>query len=154
MKSKWAWFGMGFVSGIVFIFILVGIIGSRSSKNEDQVTDDGSEVVEEKSKIVEVDVPDPEGVYLFDEPGDIVNDKSFKVLQVLGTNTALARAKSASGYYWGVLYLLVNKENKFYYDDEIVNTPPNNIVRQIGVYRYMSKNEDLKTVPIVMFYDK
>lgn len=155
MNKKWAWFGMGFFSGFIFCIILIAMLGHNASKNDNQISDEASsEVVEEKSKIVEIDVPDPEGVYLFDEPGDIVNDKSFKVLQVIGTNTALAKAKSESGFYWGILYLLVNKENKFYYDDEIINTPKNNVVRQIGVYRYTSKNGDLKTVPIVMFFDK
>lgn len=45
MKNKWAWFGLGFVSGIVSLFILIVFIGSNTPKN------DNLEVTEEKSKI-------------------------------------------------------------------------------------------------------
>ena len=147
MKNKWAWFGLGFVSGIVFIFIVVGIIGSRSSRN------DNLEVTEEKSKIVDLD--NLTGVRLFDEPGDIIKEKSFKVSQVVDDYAALAHGAGDSGYYWdAIMYLLVNKDNKYYYDEEIVKVPSGKVVRQIGVFQYENRLGTNKTVPIVMFFDK
>ncbi len=90
---------------------------------------------------------------MFDEAGDVVDEESFKVLQVIASDAALVNGKDEYGYY-GTLYLITNSDNKYYYDDEIVKVPQGKVVRQVGIYRYIAKNETLKTVPIIMILNE
>ena len=53
-----------------------------------------------------------------------------------------------------LLYLLRNNDGKYYYDDEIVGVPSGKVVRQTGIYKYQTKSEDYKTVPIIEIVDK
>lgn len=50
--------------------------------------------------------------------------------------------------------LIVNRERKYYYDDEIVKVPKGKVVRQVGIYQYPTQNDMMKTVPIIMIMDK
>ena len=86
----------------------------------------------------------------FEEPGETINEQCFKVFQVLEDNAALVHSCNSSV----VVYLLVNNEGKYYYDEEVVNVPRNKIARQIGIYKYPTNNLKVKTVPIVQILDK
>ena len=87
------------------------------------------------------------GLNLFDQPGDcLVSKSSLKIFQTLQQNAALARIKD--DYSSGV-YLLVNKENQSYYDDQVVKLPAGKCFKQIGTYQYPTKDDRLKTVPVV-----
>lgn len=97
---------------------------------------------------------DNDGIIRFDNPTEIVNEQSFEVFQVVGDNMALVRGQSSSGNYYGTIYLLVNKEGKYYYDDEIVKVPQGKVVKQVGIYRYITKFDMQKTVPIVQIMNK
>lgn len=94
------------------------------------------------------------GITMFKEPGDIIRGKSFKVFQVLEQGAALVNGASEYDMYLGPVYLLVNKDGKYYYDDEIINVPKGKVVRQMGVFQYLARNEMTKTVPIIMIMDK
>ncbi len=52
------------------------------------------------------------------------------------------------------MVLLINDEGKYYYDDQIIEIPKGKCLRQIGVYKYMTKAEFEKTVPIAKIMDK
>lgn len=95
-----------------------------------------------------------DNIIRFDNPTEIVNEQSFEVFQVVGDNMALVHGQSSPGYYYGTLYLLVNKEGKYYYDDEIVKVPKGKVVKQVGIYRYITKSDIQKTVPIVQIMNK
>lgn len=138
--KKWMIYVLGVVTGIVLtIIISFCIVSLRSSDNSEG--DDLETIVED------------DGLTLFKEPGDIVNVKSFKVIQVIGEDAALAIGKSQYGYH-GAAYLLTNDDDKYYYDEEIVNVPKSKIARQVGIYRYPNKDNMIKTVPVVLFMDK
>ncbi len=88
----------------------------------------------------------------FESPGDIIQEESFEVFQVLDESSALVNGRSN---HYGVVYLLVNEEGKFYYDDEIINVPNNKVVRQVGIYKYQTMRDNrIKTVPIIQIYNK
>lgn len=95
-----------------------------------------------------------QGVILFDEPGEITNFKEFKVFQSLWEGYALAHALSDARLemYLGPVVLLHQKD-KYFYDEEIVRTPEKSVERQVGVYRYETKQGRQKTVPIIQFED-
>jgi len=91
------------------------------------------------------------GAKMFDKPGQIVHDRSFKVLQVIQDNAALVVAKGDSGLdvYLGDLYLLINHDGTYYYDDQKIKVPSSKVVRQVGIYKYNAKSGNQKTVPII-----
>ena len=147
--KNWQSFLLGFISGAFATFVVLDIIGMNSvDSNEPSENIESEEATGQTNKNID-------GVTWFDEPGDVIKEKSFKVSQVLSDFVALANGSGDSGYYWdGIKYLLVNKENKYYYDDEIVKVPSGRVVRQVGVFQYETRLDMTKTVPIVMIMDK
>lgn len=84
----------------------------------------------------------------FDEPGEVMSDKSYKVTRVLDEGSALARGKSEYGSsYYGLEVLLWDEEANFY-DDQIVKAPNGKCFRQIGIYK-----SGFSTYPIVTLKD-
>ena len=139
--KNWMIFLCGIITGVV-LTIIVAFIINTSQKN--------SNVVE-----TEVQQQQDDGVKLFEEPGDIMEGNSFKVFQVIATDGALVKGKSGkSDLYYGMVYLLINREGKSYYDDEIVNVPKGKVVRQMGIYHYPTRDGFEKTVPIIEIVDK
>ena len=125
--KNWGLFLGGVVTGVILTF-LVAFIVSYTENNG------------------------PSGVTNFDEPGQVMNESSVKVMQVVGENAALVIGKSSNrldNVYMGSVYLLRNYDGKYYYDDEIINKPTDKAFRQTGVYRYEAKSGDYKTVAII-----
>ncbi len=94
-------------------------------------------------------VTDDNNTIWFDKPGEIITESSFTVFQVLDDNAALALDD-----HYDAIYLLVNDEDKYYYDGEKVRVPKNKKARQVGIYKYATKDLNMRTVPIVQFFDK
>ena len=98
------------------------------------------------------------GVSMLQEPGPIMALKSFEIFQVHSNGQALAfssdkdPAKRVLDYH-GPTVLFLPDKNQPYYDKLVITVPENKIVRQVGTYRYDSR-EGVKTVPIVSFLDK
>lgn len=108
------------------------------------------------------------GLSMFPKQGDCITTTSknksceVDVFQVIAPNAALATIKyySDEKLYGGKTYrdydigndvvvLLLNHENKTYYDDQKVNIT-NKCARQVGTYQYVTKNDFQKTVPVVV----
>lgn len=123
-----------------------------------QVKANTSEAVQPAEE--EIEPPIDEESYIptpvFEEPpGEIINEKSFKVMQTQYLNCALVHGKDEYGYYGGMLYYLDGKGLDItLYDDQIVKVPKGKVVRMFGVYRYTTVNGSLKTVPRIRFVDK
>lgn len=99
------------------------------------------------------------GVSLFDEPGAEMSLRSFKVFQVMSNGTALAQSSEKSKVEYSFQFsdpvvFFLPEDGASYYDDQIIKCPAGKVVRQIGTYRYETKNDFVKTVPIVKFIDK
>ena len=120
-------FAGGVVTGIVLTFLFLFVVSAfYNSKSED-------------------------GRTYFEKPGEIIEEKAFTVFQTLDQSSALVFKKSD---YLGTAYLITNDEGKYYYDNETIIVPENKVVKQIGIYKYMAKNEIEKTVPIIKIFDK
>ena len=139
--KKWLIFLYGTVTGIVLTILLAVVVNSLREGKEEKV--DSSELVEKPTL--------KEDIKLFDEPGDIIEENSLKVFQVLTDHTALVRNINS---YIGTVYLITNKDNKYYYDTQEIDIPKNKVIRQIGICRYPNQNDIIKTVPIIMIMDK
>lgn len=124
--KKWIVFVLGFVSGIVFLFLVLLIVAKSSSNI---------------------------GMTYFEKPGKCISTRNFEVFQVIGDSYALAREQNGN-IFGGVLVLVTNNNGELYYDDQIIEVPKGKCMRQIGVYKYQTKSENWKTVPIVQLMDK
>lgn len=124
--KKWALFLGGVATGVVLTFLIAFIY-----------TYSGSGV--------------PAGVTNFDQTGQVIDESSVKVMQVIGNDAALVRGKQSRSddWYLGPIYLLRNYEGKYYTDDEIIKKPLGKEFRQTGVYNYEAKSGDSKTVAII-----
>lgn len=95
------------------------------------------------------------GITMFQEPGPIMALKSFEIFQVHTNGQALAFSSDKDAAqrvidYHGPTVLLLPDKNQPYYDKLVITVPENKVVRQVGTYRYNSR-EGVKTVPIVSF---
>lgn len=125
--KKWLIFGGGVLTGVVLTFVFAFIFSASRSNN---------------------------GVTWFENAGDVIDESSFEVFQVISEDAALVHGKSECGSYFGAVYLLTNGAGKYYYDDEIVKVPNGKVVRQVGIYQYQTKSDFGKTVPIIQIMNK
>lgn len=137
--KKWMVFVLGILVGIIVMgFIDILKISSNEPENNE------TEVIDEKD----------DGVTMFEEPGEVFSETSFRVFQVLEEGAALVSGNTKYGTYGGINCLLINKEGKLYYDDEIIKVPQGKVARQMGVYQYPNRENLIKTVPIIVIMDK
>ena len=117
----------GFVTGIVAT-ILVAILISTTNQSNDGFP----------------------GLTLFSEKGEcITTSGEIEVMHVLAPNVALAWT---GGLFYSdrILVLLINYDDKSYYDEQKIKFPSGKCARQIGTYRYTAKNVMVKTVPAIV----
>lgn len=99
-------------------------------------------------------------IYYFDEPGEILTAehlgeneavKNLKVFQVFEDGFALAMGDE--WYSRDLIVLLCNGEERPYHDNQNVIASKGECFRQIGIYKYKSKDKMHRTVPVVMLMD-
>ena len=131
--KKWAVFLLGFISGIVLTFVTLFVIGASQTINN--------------------------RVTIFEQPGECLSTNNFEVMQVVEDGCALAHEvkwNSILERYMptDLLVLVINDNGEHYYDDQLIKVPKGKCMRQIGIYKYPTKMEIEKTVPIVKLMDK
>ena len=135
--KKWTVFLIGFILGIVLTFVILFVIGvhtSKTSKTNNRVT-------------------------IFEQPGECLSTNNFEVMQVIEDGCALAHEVTWNSILerytsTDLLVLVINDNEEYYYDDQIIKVPKGKCMRQVGIYRYPTKMEIEKTVPIVKLMDK
>lgn len=88
-------------------------------------------------------------IVMFEKPRGIVPGKVFEVMQVLPDGSALATVDDIGSGNLGTIVLFVGDEGTSYYDNQKINVPEGKVVKQVGTYSYMARNEMYKTVPVV-----
>ena len=88
-------------------------------------------------------------VVMFEKPRGIVPGKVFEIMQVLPDGSALATVDDIGSGNLGTIVLFVGDEGTSYYDNQKINVPEVKVVKQVGTYSYMARNEMYKTVPVV-----
>lgn len=118
---------LGILTGIILTIVVLVIIGLSMQKKQE--ADKGIGI---------------EGAELFDEPGNVIDERAFTVIQSFENGTALAAGEDN---ILTVVLLWHNGEHG-YYDHQMVQPSEGEQFRQIGLYRYESSH-GAKTVPIV-----
>ena len=88
-------------------------------------------------------------IVMFEKPRGIVPGKVFEIMQVLPDWIALATVDDIGSGNLGTIVLFVGDEGTSYYDNQKINVPEVKVVKQVGTYSYMARNEMYKTVPVV-----
>ena len=117
----------GFITGIVATILVAMLISTANQPNDGFP---GLKKIKEKGEC-------------------ITTSGEIEVMQVLAPNAALAWT---GGLFYSdrILVLLINYDDKSYYDEQKIKIPSDKCARQIGTYRYTAKNEMVKTVPAVV----
>lgn len=109
-----------------------------------------------------------ENLQLFKKPAQEIKANSFRVMQVLPDGSALAMVDNISNTLNNaisstadnsvengtIVLFLNNNNNTNYYDEQIITRPSGKHFRQIGIYRYITKQEMMKTVPVIAIFDE
>lgn len=120
----------GIVTGVVLTFMvgfLVTKLQARSSSDE---------------------------IVMFDKPRGVVPGDIFEVIQVMPDGSALATGCSILSDNYGTIVLFIGDESTSYYDNQKIYVPDGKVLKQVGTYSYMARNEMYKTVPIVKIMAK
>ena len=151
--KKWLFFGGGVLVGVGLTLLIVFLVVKPRQQNV-EMADESSQAVEreEQKQAIEEVLP---GLKLFGEPGQVFDEKSIQVFQPFEGVAALVRGKGDYGNYMnGQVYLLMNSEEKYYYDEEIIKISSAQQLVQIGVYTYTNGMGMQKTVPVVIIRNK
>lgn len=117
-------FASGFIAGIIVTILVLILITIANQPNDDLL-----------------------GLTIFPEKGDcIINSGDIEVFQVLRPNVALARTGE---FLDGIVVLLINDDGKSYYDEQKIRIPAGKCARQRGTFQYTTKDDSIKTVPVV-----
>lgn len=114
----------GIVTGIILTFVILLFVAKSNSSNSSN-----------------------NNMVIFEQPQQIIDVKSFEIMQVLPDGNALATVKSNENF--GMIVMLLANKNATYYDDQKIEVSTGKCARQIGTYRYMTRNNIEKTVPII-----
>lgn len=123
--NKYLLFGCGIITGILLTIAFSWVVNTRSSS-------------------------ETEDIVWFEKPGDIIDENEFMVMQVLADHSALVMGRTNIGE----VFLLSNEEGKYYYDAETIKVPKGMVVRQVGIYRYLTSKNVVKTVRAIIIIDK
>ncbi len=92
-----------------------------------------------------------DGLSMFEERGEMMPETSYKVFQALDDTHALANAISNEKYglYNGMIGMIIGDEGTHFYDEQVIKTTKGKRFYQVGTYKYQTKAEIDKTVPVV-----
>ena len=124
----------GFVVGIIFLFVLGIIINASQGKGSVQ-----------------------RDVMLFEKPQQVIEADEIEVFQVLPDGSALAQVEytyEGNNDNSGIVVMLLAKSEGAYFDSQSIKIPKGKCMKQIGTYKYMTRQDVEKTVPVVEIYDK
>ncbi|MGP1446663.1 MAG: hypothetical protein ACTTKO_03910 [Candidatus Limimorpha sp.] len=94
---------------------------------------------------------------LFDAPGDVMPDKSYKVSKILNDSCVIAKGKGDwynknDDCYPGMEVLILDQKASTYYNDQIIKAPNGKCFKQMGTYKTDGFME--KVIPVVKLVNK
>ncbi len=121
----------GIVVGIILCIIIGYIIGGSNGSN----------------------IGKDAGKTIFETERDFESTNCFEVIQVLDSGDALAcEVKMEFSMYMptNVAVLLLSEDGTSYYDNQIIEVPKGKSAKQIGTYKYLTRENFDKTIPIIV----
>lgn len=92
-----------------------------------------------------------DGISMFEGRGQAMSESSFKIFQTIDDKHALASGITDENYGWymGITVMILGDENDHFYDDQIIKRSSGKKFYQVGTYKYTTRTQECKTVPIV-----
>lgn len=122
--NKWLIYFLGIITGIILTLAFGLWSGSSRSSNIS-------------------------GLELFDKPGDYMDYSQFEILQVIGSDYALATADDS----FGETVFIIQNDGQSFYDNQIIVLKDNQCAQRVGTFKYTTKMHIDKTVPAIMIVD-
>lgn len=123
----------GFVTGVVLTFVVSFIVVVLSHESSSSSSE---------TNVIE----------MYDVPTQEIDLRTFEVMQVLSDGSALAMSEDSDGF--GTIVLFAADEGDSYYDQQRITVPSGQVLKQVGVYRYVSRQDVEKTVPVVQVFEE
>lgn len=84
----------------------------------------------------------------FDKPSKCISSSELNVMQVIDDYSAIAMEDFMT------LMLIENPKGEYFYDGQTIKCPKGYCMRQVGVFKYLTVENHLKTIPIVRISKK
>ena len=102
-----------------------------------------------------------QGTQSLSASSDSMNDEhcadiqEYKIFQVIedGSLASACEADYDDEICNGLVVYIPKKEGQIYYDEMIIESDYNQCITYEGTYRYLTKNDSIKTVPKIKFVD-
>ena len=164
--KKYVVFLSGVVCGVILLLLIQFGAKHFNLNVEEEVPIDGDTIIEENPLLQTINRQKMEDDPFYSdnetvEPGEVIHEKSFKIVDVGNAFNALVVGKDEFGGYGGTVYLLkqgildkMEHGDITFYDGKIINIPKGKEVRMFGTYTYETRGAGIKTVPIIRIRNK
>ena len=124
----------GIVTGVVLMFVFLYFVGTSQQGQANSIDRD---------------------IVMFEKPQQSIRCNKFRVFQVLPNGSALASADDDDNLDdLGMIVMFLSGDGESYFDDQKIIVPSGKCVRQVGTYKYMTRQNMEKTVPVVEIMDE
>lgn len=96
-----------------------------------------------------VGVPAPSDIEWLEQPGRCLTQKDVRVLQVLGPDRALV-GEEDDNFSDDLIMLLLAGKAAHFYEEQQIKIGEGRCARHVGNYNYTTKDNDFRTVPVVI----
>lgn len=95
------------------------------------------------------------GITLFENEGERIGTESrYRVIQVVDGGALAIEIFDEIWMPTELAVLFVDESGNGFYDNQVITVPKGQCLRQLGLYRYINKDNIAKTVPVVAIREK
>ena len=95
------------------------------------------------------------GITLFENEGESIGTESrYKVIQVVDGGALAIEIYDEIWMPTELAVLFLDESGNGFYDNQVITVPKGQYLRQLGLYRYINKDNIPKTVPVVAIRNK
>ena len=95
------------------------------------------------------------GITLFENEGERIGTESrYRVIQVVDGGALAIEIFDEIWMPTELAVLFMDESGNGFYDNQVITVPKGQCLRQLGLYRYINKDNIAKTVPVVAIREK
>lgn len=95
------------------------------------------------------------GITIFENEGESIGTESrYKVIQVVDGGALAIEIYDEIWMPTELAVLFLDEHGNGFYDNQVITVPKGKCLRQLGLYRYINKDNMPKTIPVVAIRNK
>lgn len=95
------------------------------------------------------------GITIFENEGESIGTESrYKVIQVVDGGALAIEIYDEIWMPTELAVLFLDESGNGFYDNQVITVPKGKCLRQLGLYRYINKDNMPKTIPVVAIRNK